>query len=97
MVNTPNKSSQKPKKNRGRQSDFSGEKESYLDGLANTFLNSNDRGAFYDEATQGFIGQFGYSHDGKVFVKADTLSTEVKLEYYKALRNVGDLLPFKWY
>ena len=54
-------------------------------------------GEFYDKATQNFVGQFGYSHDGKVYVKADTLSTEVKLEYYKALQSVGDLLPFKWY
>jgi hypothetical protein len=92
MVKDTKKSSPKPKKTRGRQSDFSGEKEAYLDGLANEFLNRKDRSTFYDEATQGLIEKFGYSRDGKSYVEADTLTLEEKSEYYKGLRSVSDHL-----
>lgn len=90
-------STPKPKKGRGRQSDFSGEKESYLLGLTKEFLTRKDRSIFYDEATQGLIDKFGYSRDGKVYVDADSLDPDEKLEYYKGLRNVSDNFVFKWY
>lgn len=55
MVKDTKKSTPKPKKTRGRQSNFSGEKEAYLNGLANKFLNHKDHSIFYDEAAQGLI------------------------------------------
>jgi hypothetical protein len=67
-----------PKKSQGRQSDFSGEKQEYLDGLAKEFRNRKDRGAFYDEAAQGLIDKFGYSR-GKACVEADTMTPEEKI------------------
>lgn len=89
MPKGANKAASKPKKNRGRQSDFTGEKEEFLNGLAKDFQNRKDRGAFYNEAAQGLIDRFGYSRDGKVYVDGDMLSTEEKMEYYQALRNVS--------
>jgi hypothetical protein len=89
MAKGANKAATKTKKNRGRQSDFSGEKEEYLNGLAKDFHIRKDRGAFYNEAAQGLIDRFGYSRDGRVYVDGDMLSTEEKLEYYQALRNVS--------
>jgi hypothetical protein len=77
------------KKGRGRQSDFSGEKEEYLDGLAKNFANRKDRKTLYDEAAQGLIERFGYSHDGKVYVEGDSLTPEDKREYYQNLRSVS--------
>ena len=93
MAKPSKKSTPKEKKSRGRQSDFSGEKEAYLDGLAKKFANCKDRSAFYGEAAQGLIDQFGYSRDGRVYVDGNTLSTEEKLEYYKNLRSVSDHGP----
>jgi len=90
MVKEANKSLPKPKKTRGRQSDFSGEKEAYLDGLTKEFQNRKDRSAFYDEAAQGLIDKFGYSRDGKIYFEGDNLSSEEKLECYKGLRSVSD-------
>jgi hypothetical protein len=84
-----NKAPNTTKKGRGRQSDFSGEKEAFLDGLAKDFLTRKDRSAFYDEAAQGLIEKFGYSRDGKVYVGAGDLTDEEKLEYYKTLRSVS--------
>ena len=54
-------------------------------------MNRKDRGAcaFYDEAAQGLIDKFGYSHDGKVYVEAETLTSEQKSKYYQALRSVS--------
>ena len=89
MTKATNKSATKPRKTRGRQSDFSGEKQAYLDSLAKDFLNRKDRSTFYDEAAQGLFDKFGYSRDGKVYVEADTLSAEEQLEYYQALRGVS--------
>lgn len=89
MVNPTQKTTTKGKKTRGRQSDFSGEKESYLLGLTKEFDTRKDRGAFYDEAAQGLIDRFGYSRDGRVYVGAETLSAEEKLDYYKGLRSVS--------
>ena len=89
MVKATKKTANKPIKSRGRQSDFSGEKKAYLEGLAKDFINSKDRSAFYDESAQGLIDKFGYSRDGKVYVEADTLTEEEKLKYYEALRNVS--------
>lgn len=94
MVKSTNKSPTKEKKTRGRQSHFSGEKEAYLDGLAKEFLSRKDRSAFYDEAAQGLIDKFGYSRDGKVYVEAETLTPDEKLEYYKGLRSVSVAYPF---
>jgi hypothetical protein len=90
MVKETKKTVTQPKKTRGRQSDFSGEKQEYLNGLVKEFLTRKDRGAFYGEAAQGLIDKFGYSRDGKVYVEADTLTTDEKLEYYKNLRSVSD-------
>jgi hypothetical protein len=89
MPKSSNKAPNKNKKGRGRQSDFSGEKEAYLDGLAIHFNDRKDRGAFYSEAAQGLIERFGYSRDGKEFVEGDTLSDQEKVEYYQALRGVS--------
>jgi hypothetical protein len=89
MVKGTKKNDTQQKKTRGRQSAFSGEKQDYLDGLTNEFLSRKDRGAFYDEAAQGLIDKFGYSRDGKVYVEADTLTSEEQLEYYKGLRSVS--------
>jgi hypothetical protein len=97
MVKATKESATKPKKSRGRQSDFSGEKKAYLDGLAKDFLNCKDRSAFYGEATQGLFEKFGYSRDGKVYVEADTLTEEEKLDYYQALRNVSFHFYIKFY
>jgi hypothetical protein len=90
MVKGTKKTESQPKKTRGRQSDFSGEKQEYLDGLTNEFLSRKDRGAFYNEAAQGLIDKFGYSRDGKVYVEADSLTSEEQLDYYKGLRSVSD-------
>jgi hypothetical protein len=90
MVKETKKTVTQPKKTRGRQSDFSGDKQVYLDGLTKEFMTRKDRSAFYDEAAQGLIDKFGYSRDGKMYVEADTLTTEEKLEYYKGLRSVSD-------
>jgi hypothetical protein len=97
MAKASNKSATKLKKNRGRQSDFSGEKKAYLDGLAKDFLNRKDRSTFYNEVTQGLVDQFGYSRDGKVYVEAGTLTAEEKLEYYQALRSVSVHFTIKLY
>jgi hypothetical protein len=93
----PSKSANKTKKPRGRQSDFSGDKQAYLDSLAKDFLNRKDRSAFYDEAAQGLIDNFGYSRDGKVYVEADSLTPDEKSEYYQALRNVSIPLALRIY
>ena len=85
----PSQKSDNVKKTWGRQSDFTGEKKAYLEGLAKDFLNRKDRGAFYDEAAQGLIDRFGYSRDGKVYVGPNTLSDDEKVEYYQALRSVN--------
>ena len=61
MVKDTLKNPPKVKKTRGRQSDFSGEKEADLDGLTDEFQKRKDRSTFYDEAAQGFIEKFGYS------------------------------------
>ena len=89
MVKDTLKNPPKVKKNRGRQSDFSGKKEAYLDGLTDEFQKRKDRSTFYDEAAQGFIEKFGYSRDGKVFVKADKLTSDERSECYKGLRTVS--------
>lgn len=89
MAKPTKKSASKPKKTRGRQSDFSGEKQAYLEGLAKDFLNCKDRRTFYNEVAQGLVEKFGYSRDGKVYVKADTLTADERLEHYQALRNVS--------
>lgn len=89
MPKATTQSASKPKKTRGRQSDFSGPQQAFLDGLAKDFMNRKDRGAFYDEAAQGLIDKFGYSRDGKVYVEAETLTSEQKSEYYQALRSVS--------
>ena len=89
MPKSTKKPSNPTNKGRGRQSDFSGEKEVFLDNLGKDFQNLKDRGALYNQATQGFIEKFRYSRDGKVFVEADTLSPEEKLEYYQSLRGVS--------
>ena len=68
---------------------FQQQKKAYLDALAKDFMNCKDRGTFYDEVMQGLIDKFGYSHDGKVYVEADTLSPEEQMEYYQALRDVS--------
>jgi hypothetical protein len=94
MVKTTKKTVTQTKKNCGRQSDFSGEKQAYLDGLTKDFMSRKDCGAFYDEAAQGLIEKFGYSHDGKVYVEADTLTSEEQLEYYKGLHSVSDQFAF---
>lgn len=102
MVKTTKKTVTQTKKTRGRQIDFSGEKQEYLDSLAKEFRTCKDRGAFYDEAAQGLIDKFGYSRDGKLFVEADTLTEDEQLEYYKGLRSVsnqfivGDYLLRRW-
>jgi hypothetical protein len=85
-----NKSTPKEKKNRGRQSAFSGEKEAYLIGLAKDFNSRKDRSAIYDEAAQGLIDKFGYSRDGRVYVDGNSLSADEKTDCYKNLRNVSD-------
>ena len=85
------------KKGRGRQSDFSGEKEAYLDSLRKDFPNRKDRSAFYDEAAQGLIDKFGYSRDGRTYVEADNLSDQEKLEYYQTLHSVSACLAKKCY
>jgi hypothetical protein len=90
MVKGSKKTVSQPKKSRGRQSDFSGEKQEYLDSLTKEFQTRKDRGAFYDEAAQGLIDKFGYSRDGKVYVEAETLTSEEQVEYYKGLRSVSD-------
>lgn len=95
MAKGMKKSAPKPKKTRGRQSDFTGDKEAYLVGLAPDFLIRKDRGSFYDEATQGLIDKFGYSRDGKVYVEPDALTSEDRLECYQALRSVSDHFAFK--
>ena len=97
MVKLTNTSTSKPKETRGQHSDFSGEKEDYLVGLSKDFLNCKDRTAFYDEAAQGLIERFGYSHDGKVYVDGDDLSKEAKLECYKGLRSVSNQLAIMAY
>ena len=89
MAKDTSKSASKPKKTRGRQSDFSGDRLIYLDGLAKDFQNRKDRSAFYDEVAQGLINKFGYSRDGRVYVQAESLTTDEKLEYYRALRSVS--------
>lgn len=89
MPKPMNKAPKDNKKTRGRQSAFSGEKEAYLDGLADQFLNRKDRSVFYDEATQGLMDKFGYSRDGKVYVDGDSLTPEDKLDYYQTLRHVS--------
>lgn len=97
MAKATNKSATKEKKTRGRQSDFSGEKKAYLDGLAKDFLNRKDRSTFYNEVAQGLIEQFGYSRDGKVYVEAGTLNADEQLEYYQALRSVSVYFTIKLY
>jgi hypothetical protein len=89
MPRTSNKSANDTKKTRGRQSHFSGKKLAFLDSLAPEFLIRKDRSAFYGEAAQRLIDQFGYSRDGKVYVEGDSLRPEEKSEYYQALRNVS--------
>ena len=89
MAKGTKKTATNANKTRGRQSDFSGEQLVYLDGLAKDFHNRKDRGVFYNEAAQGLIDKFGYSRDGKVFVQADTLNSEERVEYYQALRSVS--------
>jgi hypothetical protein len=95
MVKGTKNSVTQPKKTRGRQSDFCGEKLEYLDSLANEFLSRKDRGAFYNEVAQGLIEKFGYSRDGRVYVEAETLTTEEQLDYYKGLRSVSDQFSFR--
>ena len=89
MPKSTKKTSNPTNKGRGQQSDFSGEKEIFLDNLGKDFQNRKDRSAFYSEVTQGLIEKFGYSCDRKVFVEADTLSPEEKLEYYQSLHGVS--------
>jgi hypothetical protein len=89
MAKATNKSAPKQKKTRGRQSDFSGEKQAFLEAHAKDFMNRKDRGAFYDEVAQGLVDKFGYSRDGKVYVEANTLNPEEQMEYYQALRGVS--------
>ena len=89
MPKATNKSASNPKKSRGRQSDFTGEKLAYLDSLAKDFQNCKDRSTFYNEAAQGLIDKFGYSRDGKVYVNADSLNPDEQLEYYQALCSVS--------
>ena len=89
MPKATNKSASNPKKSRGQQSDFTGEKLAYLDSLAKDFQNCKDRSTFYNEAAQGLIDKFGYSRDGKVYVNADSLNLDEQLEYYQALRSVS--------
>ena len=90
MAKGTKKNSSNANKTRGRQSDFSGDQLIFLDGLAKDFHNRKDRGAFYNEAAQGLIDRFGYSRDGIVFVQADTLNSEERVEYYQALRSVSE-------
>lgn len=97
MANSTSKLHNNPKKSRGRQSAFSGEKEVFLDGLADVFWNTNDRSAFYDDATQGLIDRFGYSRDGKVYVEEDTLNPEEKRDYYQTLRHVSARIAIRYY
>jgi hypothetical protein len=89
MPKATNKSATNPKKTRGRQSDFSGEKLAFLEGLAKEFQTRKDRSTFYNEAAQGLIDRFGYTRDGKVYVEAESLSDDEQLECYQALRSVS--------
>ena len=89
MPKSTNQAQNTNKKGRGRQSDFNGEKEVFLDGLTKDFLTRKDRSAFYDEAAQGLIEKFGYSRDGKVYVGGEGLTPDEKSDYYKSLRSVS--------
>ena len=97
MPKATTKSATKTSKSRGRQNDFSGPQQVFLDGMAKDFQNRKDRGAFYDEAAQGLIERFGYSRDGKVYVQADSLSDKEQSQYYQALRGVSENILIKFY